>query len=192
MNEPTPASLLERLRSSGNPDAWNRFVDLYVPLLRRWAARLGADGPDSDDLIQDVLVALVRTLPAFRYDQAGRFRGWLWTVTANKWREFRRRAAARPPAATAAFEPDAISVPDPAEEADEAEYHRYLVGRAVQLMQAEFEPTTWRAFLDTVTEDLPAAEVAARLGITVAAVYAAKARVLRRVRHELEGLVDWE
>jgi RNA polymerase sigma-70 factor (ECF subfamily) len=36
----------------------------------------------------------------------------------------------------------------------------------------------------------PAAEVAAELGIRIDSVYAAKSRVLRRLRQELDGLLE--
>ena len=32
----TPVSLLERLRSRLDREAWDRFVELYAPLLYRW------------------------------------------------------------------------------------------------------------------------------------------------------------
>jgi len=64
------------------------------------------------------------------------------------------------------------------------------VNRALCLMQADFQPATWKACWAYVVEDRPAANIAAELGITINAVHLAKARVLRRLRHELEGL--WE
>ena len=88
----TPVSLLERLRRPAEQAAWERFVRLYTPLLCQWARRLGLRGADAADLVQDVFVVLVQKLPEFRYDPRRRFRGWLWTVTLNKWRERRRRA----------------------------------------------------------------------------------------------------
>ncbi len=189
MSVDTPASLLERLRSPDDPAAWDRFVALYVPLLRRWAIRLGVSGPDVDDLVQEVLTTLVRTMPGFRYDAGGRFRGWLWTVTANKWRELNRR---RIPVGLGGLDAAGVTVPDPVEATDAAEYRRYLVGRATRLMRAEFPPAAWRAFLETTVDGRPASDVAARLGTTVGAVYAAKSRVLRRLRRELDGLADWD
>jgi RNA polymerase sigma-70 factor (ECF subfamily) len=183
----TPASLLDRLRRP-DPVAWERFVALYTPLLRRWAARLGADGPDAADLVQDVLTSLVRALPGFSYDPGRRFRGWLWTVTANKWRETRRQA---PTAATAA--PDELAnlaVPDGTEAVDDVEYNQYLTAQAMRLMRAEFAPAHWQAFWESAVDGRPAAEIAARLGVSVAVVYAAKSRVLRRLREELAGLLD--
>jgi RNA polymerase sigma-70 factor (ECF subfamily) len=64
------------------------------------------------------------------------------------------------------------------------------VARALQIMQADFETTTWRAAYEHIVSGRSAAEIAAELGITVGAVYAAKIRVLKRLREELEGMMD--
>lgn len=185
----TPWSLLERLRQSADEAAWARFVELYTPLLYHWALRLGLQESDAADLVQDVFAALVREMPKFDYQPDRRFRGWLWTVTVNKWRERRRRAAARPPEVGDDGLAE-VSTPDAAEGIEEAEYRNYLVGRALQLMQAEFQPTTWRACWEYAFAGRPAAEVAAELGLTVNAVHLAKSRVLRRLRQELKGLLE--
>jgi RNA polymerase sigma-70 factor (ECF subfamily) len=80
-----------------------------------------------------------------------------------------------------------------ADEADtfwEKEYRRELTARALQLMQADFAPTTWKACWEFVAQGRSAAEVARELGISENAVYLAKCRVLRRLRQELAGLVE--
>src|SRR5688572_20304611 len=96
----TPASLLERLRQPAEQQAWSRFVRLYTPLLYSWARRLGLQPEDASDLVQDVLTLLVQKLPEFHYDRHKRFRGWLWTVTLNRFRENHRRRAVPVVAAT--------------------------------------------------------------------------------------------
>ena len=73
---------------------------------------------------------------------------------------------------------------------EEADYHKYLSIHALKVMQAEFQPTTWKACWEHVVVGRPAAEVAAELGITVNAVYLAKSHVLRRLRQEMAGLLD--
>jgi RNA polymerase sigma-70 factor (ECF subfamily) len=184
----TPASLLERLRQPVQQVAWERFVHLYTPLLAHWARRLGLEGQDGADLVQDVFTVLVEKLPEFRYDPAKRFRGWLWTVTLNRCRECRRRQ----PVPLVAADWDAL--PDEAApQADavaEEEYRQYLTRRALELMQAEFQPATWKAFWEYVVNERPAALVAQELGMTENAVYLTKGRVLRRLREELAGLLD--
>lgn len=185
----TPVSLLETLRRPDPGPAWDRFVRLYSDLLYTWAARLGATGPDADDLVQDVFAVLVRELPAFHYAAGGRFRGWLWTVVRNKARERARRPAV-PVAAGGLSDVVGPADGDPAEAVDEREYRDHLTRRALELMRADFEPETWRAFWGVVAESRPAADVAAELGLTVNAVYLARGRVLRRLRAELAGLLD--
>jgi RNA polymerase sigma-70 factor (ECF subfamily) len=185
----TPVSLLERLRRPGEAEAWERFVELYTPLLYHWARHVGLQDQDAADLVQDVFTILVQKMPEFTYDQHKSFRGWLRTVTMNRWRDNSKRRGRQPlPGDEAAL----ANVPAP-EEFDgfwEAEYRGRLIDRALHLMQAEFQPATWQACWKFVVEGRPAAEVAAELGLTENAVWIAKCRVLRRLRRELEGLMD--
>jgi RNA polymerase sigma-70 factor (ECF subfamily) len=185
----TPASLLERLRQPDERAAWDHFVELYTPLLYHWAGQLGLQGHDAADLVQDVFTLLVQHLPAFTYDPKRRFRNWLWTILLNRWRETRRR----PPAVTLGNDAgldETAAVADPLEVHVEGEYRRYLVGRALEIMKAEFQPTTWQACWEHVVSGRSAADVAVQLGISEGAVYVAKHRVLRRLRQELEGFLD--
>jgi ABC-type Fe3+ transport system permease subunit len=61
----------------------------------------------------------------------------------------------------------------------------YVLGRALQLMAEDFEPATWQACWNSVVLGQTAADVATELGMTVIAVYLAKARVLGRLRRDL-------
>jgi RNA polymerase sigma-70 factor (ECF subfamily) len=181
----TSASLLVQLRLPDRSEAWARFVRLYSPLLYTWARRLGLQHADAADLVQDVFTTLVQKLPMFSYDNHKRFRGWLWTVTRNKWREKHRRRALpldhrQALAALAAADGDSL---------EEAEFRRHLLDRLVPAMQERFQPATWRAFWEHVVEEKPAAQVAAELGLSMAAVYKAKLRVLNRLHQELADLI---
>jgi RNA polymerase sigma-70 factor, ECF subfamily len=182
----TPPSLLEQLRQPIHESAWQRFVQLYTPLLFFWARRLGLQDSDAADLVQDVFAILVRKLPTFEYDRDKSFRAWLRTVLLNRWRNQR---AARTATVHDKQEADPAG-PDPVDAYGEAEYRRHLVARALDLMQAEFQPATWKACWELVVNGRPAAEVAAELGITINAVYLAKSRVLSRLRRELAGLLE--
>jgi RNA polymerase sigma-70 factor (ECF subfamily) len=185
----TPPSLLQRLRQPGDERAWERFTELYTPLLYYWTRRLGLQPQDASDLVQDVFTLLVQKLPEFAYDRRRSFRSWLRTVILNKWRDRQRERVERPlPADAAAF--NGLAVPDPAPLLEETEYQQHLVRCALQVMQAEFQPVTWRACWEYVVAGRPPAEVAAELGVTVNSVYVAKSRVLTRLRQELEGLLD--
>jgi RNA polymerase sigma-70 factor (ECF subfamily) len=187
--ETTSVNLLRRLRSSADDSAWMRFTELYVPLIFYWGRQHGLDSNDASDLVQDVVSTLVIKLPDFEYDAQKRFRGWLHTVTLNRARDWQRLHKQRPDTGRSSFMerlPE-TSLPDLF---DEVEYRAYLVERARRLIAAEFEPLTWDACWRYVTEDLSAEQVAAELGISANAVRVAKCRVLKRLREELEGLLD--
>jgi len=179
--------LLERLKQPMAQDAWARFVNLYTPLLFYWARRLGLQEPDAADLVQDVFTVLLKKLPDFNYKPDQSFRGWLRTVLYNKWRK-KKPGPGQPSTGTAGL--SEVADPEQAADIGDAEFQQQLTVRALQLMQAEFQPATWKACWETVVCSRPAAEVARELGMSVNAVYLAKSRVLRRLRQELEGMLD--
>jgi RNA polymerase sigma-70 factor, ECF subfamily len=184
----TSLTLLERLRERNRPDAWNRFVHLYTPLLQRWAKQQGFQDADSADLTQEVLVKLMNELPHYARGEGQSFRGWLYRVTANQCRDFRRRKASRAlPAADGLSGFDAES---PVSDFEEREYRTSLVNRALELIRDEFNDRTWTAFRQLMVEGRSAAEVASALGITENAVYLARHRVLTRLRREIDGFVE--
>lgn len=60
----------------------------------------------------------------------------------------------------------------------------------MKIVQQDFTPTTWQAFSRLVLEGASPAEVAAKLGLSANAELLAKGRVLKRLRSELDGLVE--
>src|SRR5262249_5968124 len=125
----TSPSLLERLRQPNDQAAWARFVELYSPLLYYWARRAGLQAADASDLVQDVFEVLVRQMPLFVYSPHKSFRGWLRSVTLNRWRERHRR---RTEAVLGADDPALSALPAPEDPAalEEAEYRQHLARRA--------------------------------------------------------------
>jgi len=191
--DPTSVSLLRRLRRPDQEAAWQRFVDLYAPLVFYWGRDQGLSATDSEDLVQDVMATMVVELPRFEYDPRRRFRGWLRTVTVNKAKDLHRRNAVRPSSGHEETIQIATRPNSGASDADlfeEAEYRGFLVHRALELMRSEFRDQVWQACWKHVVEGKKAVEVARELGISVNMVYLAKSRVLSRLREELEGLLD--
>lgn len=184
----TPVSLLQRLWQPSDREAWNEFVELYSPFLYHWARRLGLNGEDAADLVQEIFVVLVQKLPEFRYDPQKCFRSWLRTVAMNKWRDLLRRRAANERTASPA-EQNGVAA-DAELVFEETEYRRHILNRGMALIRHEFQDQTWQAFWEVAMRDRPASQVATELGQTINAVYLAKSRVIRRLREELEGLLD--
>jgi RNA polymerase sigma-70 factor (ECF subfamily) len=192
----TSSTLLARAQAS-DPLAWQRLVELYSPLVYYWCRRGRLQAADAADLLQDVFHAVARSLDRFRHEtERGSFRGWLRRITLNKLNDQLRRRAADVEAEGGSanhqriqeliagqgeLDPEAPAGPD----------ENWLVLRgALDVFRVDFEDATWQAFWGVTIDNRPAADVASELGITVNAVYKAKARVLSRLRTELRLLVD--
>ncbi len=193
---PTPVSLLERLGLEPNDAAvWDRLFQLYRPLLERWLDRFALQPADRDDLVQDVLLVLVRELPKFQHSgRQGAFRKWLRLIAVHRCRDRLRAGRLRP---ITLGEAEFARVLEGLEEPDselarrwDEEHNRHVARRLLDLIAAEFEPVTQQAFRRLVLDGSPARTVAVELGISVNAVYIAKSRVLRRLREEIRGLID--
>ncbi len=185
----TSSSLLERAVNHA-PDAWEQLVTLYGPMVYGWARQTGMQPDDAADIVQEVFGGLVKSLARFRSDrESDTFRGWLWTVTRNKVRDSLRKQSGRPQAAggTDAQErllqvPDLVA--DNSSEIARVPANPHLT-QALERIRTDFEDTTWQAFWEVVVLGRQSTDVAARLNITVNAVYIARSRVLRRLRELL-------
>ena len=59
-------------------EAWNRFFELYAPLIRLHGKDCGIDDDSLDDLVQNVMMSVFHSSARFEYDPAkGRFRDYL-------------------------------------------------------------------------------------------------------------------
>jgi RNA polymerase sigma factor (sigma-70 family) len=191
----TPCSLLERLRHHPDEAAWKRLVELYTPLIRRWLGQSGVNGSDSDDLMQDVFTVLVHKLPSFEHNQQrGAFRYWLRSILVNRMRRHWDAKRTTLMAAGAGENLPALeALEDPASDLNQLwdrEHDAFLARRVVQIIENDFNPSTWEAFRRVVLDGAKPSQVAGELGLSVNAVLLAKSRVLRRARQEIDGLID--
>ena len=188
----TSLSMLQRMRGQ-DADAWRRFVDLYSPLVLSWLRRAGLGDADAADLVQDVFLLVSRHVEGFDRRGAGSFRGWMFTITANKVREHHRARKGQPVAAGGTDAQRRVQEltddVDPEDPSDPGSRDG-LVRRGLELIRGDFAEQTWQAFWRCVVEGRPAAEVAVDLGMKPNAVYQARHRILRRLREELGELLD--
>ena len=190
----TRQSLLLRAQA-GDGGAWKDLTALYRPMIVGWLLRQGVPANEVDDLVQDILLSVVQSLPSFSHSgQRGAFRAWLRTITRNRACDFWR---AREPQAAATGDSGVAEALRQLEDPDsdlnrrwDEEHDRYVLRCLLDLVELEFEPSTVRVFRRVALEDAPSAAVAQELGLSVGAVYMAKSRVLGRLREEAEGLID--
>jgi RNA polymerase sigma-70 factor (ECF subfamily) len=188
---PTPLSILERLRERPDEASWRRLFDLYTPFVRHWLGRQGIPGSDLDDLVQEVSAAIARDLPTFDHSgRPGAFRLWVRTIALNRLRGY-WRARQNAHVHLDARDLDRLADPgSPMSQLWDLEHDQFLARRLLELIEPEFARTTWRAFRRQVIDGVPAAQAAEEVGVSVNAALVAKSRVLRRLRQEGQGLID--
>jgi RNA polymerase sigma-70 factor (ECF subfamily) len=183
----TSSTLLERVKTHDEA-AWRRLVHLYGGLVRYWCKKSGLQDADLDDVFQEVFRSVSSHIADYRHERLGdTFRGWLRTVTRNKILDhFRSRG--REVAGTGGTEAYQ-RLCEEADSTDSLEIEMGLVMKqAIEIVQAEFEPQTWRAFWRTVVDNVPTSAVAEELEMSTAGVRQAKSRVQRRMHQEMEGV----
>ena len=147
--------------------------------------------------MQDVLRAVAGAMGRLEYDpQRGSFRGWLFTVVCNKLRNF-RAAQARRCQGTGGTNAQHLLKQQPDSESDQEahwlqEHEQRLFAWAAERVQHEVQESTWQAFWQTAVEGKSGKDAAANLGITVAAVYLAKSRVMSRLREQIQQVQGGE
>ncbi|MEZ6096963.1 MAG: sigma-70 family RNA polymerase sigma factor [Pirellulaceae bacterium] len=185
----TSESLLARLEDSNDSDAWNRFVELYTPLIFYWARRSGLQVSDASDLVQEVMAIVSQAIKRFQYDRGKSFRGWLRTITVNqfrqKWRRAQRTKITSGELSLLAAMPDRRTL----ESTWDRSYRFEILQRAIAGMRPDFAEETWDALMEFLKGQRTAKEIANEQNISVWTLYAAKSRMLKRLRNELNDML---
>jgi RNA polymerase sigma-70 factor (ECF subfamily) len=188
----THRSLLEGARAH-DPQAWEKMVALYAPLVHSWCRGWGLKEQDAADVFQEVFQSVASHLGNFRRERSGdTFRGWMRTIARNKVNDLFRRRQRDPEGVGGSEGRDLLmQIPEtlPTFEKNEDVGESALLHRALQLIRSEFEKKTWEAFWQTAVEGRSAIDVAADLAMSPGAVRVAKSRVLQRLRSDLGELL---
>ena len=189
------STLLEQIRAQ-RPDAWQRLVDLYGPVVYRWCRQLGIGRADAADAVQEVFAAVAAAVGRFRRETPEQsFGAWLRTITRSKVCDhFRRRRGLLDAEGGTDAQQRLLNLPESADDsrslsAPLATDTRF-VHRALDVVRAEFEPRTWDAFWRIAIDGQSPAETAEVMKMSLSAVYQAKSRVLRRLRRELRDSAE--
>ena len=189
---------------------WTKFVELYEPVIRLYIAQSGTvSAADADDIIQDIFIRLVNVLRNGEYKrEKGRFRNYLAAMVRRLLIDRHRREMVRPgraacpcaatmggsqssAAATDTQErippaaPDGLpsSCPDPAAIVDmRLALARHNAAVEHVLNRTMLERRTVAAYREYALDGQPAAEVAARHGMTV--------NNLRQLKHRLDRMIS--
>lgn len=201
--DPSDEALLERYRT-GDAGAFRTLIERHHDALLRFLIRFMGDRQAAEDVFQDAFLQV--HLSADSFDVTRRFKPWLFTIAANKGRDYRRRANRRSALELSApvsggagggeggggqsfVDLMAVNVEAPSAHLDSTERDA-LVQRAVDampehlreiLLLAYFQRLPYAAIADAL--DIPLGTVKSRLHSAVASF----ARQWERVSAEWDG-----
>jgi RNA polymerase sigma-70 factor (ECF subfamily) len=182
MSYTTHATLLARVAEGVDPEAWSEFHRRYGELIRGFALRRGLQAADCDDIAQEVLLILAKSMGGFKYDPAkGKFRSYLKTLVLRAvYGKIRQKRGERSLGDMDVEQKGSASESE-TEEIWEEEWRQYHVRQAMQRLEAEFNESDRMAFSQYAMRGMAAAEVAEALGLSLDQVYQAKSRILKRL-----------
>lgn len=177
----------------GDATSWKELAQVYGPVVYGWARRCGCQSADAADVMQDTFAAVAGHLSNFDLERSGAtFRGWLWTISRNKIRDLARVAAEECAVGGTDADlamrqlQDATDADEPPTDADNDAAG--VRGRLIETLRQKFDQRTWRMFWESAIAGRPSSDVAEEMGVTKWAVYKARARVLQRLKQEMNDL----
>ncbi len=195
---PTRRSLLSRLKHWEDQESWRDFFSTYWRLIYGVAIRAGLTEEEAQDVVQETLLSVAKTMPGFKYDPAAcSFKTWLQHLTRKRIvDQFRKRPPAcalkkRRPEDTPRT-PTIERVPDPAGSKLDAiwdeEWQRNLLTAATEKVKRKVNPKHYQMFHLYAVKQLPIQKVARSLRVNVGQVYLAKHRVSALIKREVRIL----
>ena len=189
----TKTSLILRLPSADDAEAWREFVSIYEPFVYRFARRGGLQDADACELVQNVMLSVARAVGRWKPDHPrGRFRTWLFRIARNQLLDVlakqQRTIAARGGSGLLELLQTSKSAAA-VEQTLRFEHRQTLFQWAADRVKSSVKDVTWKAFWMTAVEELAPEAVARELGLTAGAVYIARSRVLARLR---DAVKQWE
>lgn len=191
----TRASLILRLPSTGDAEAWEEFASIYEPFVYRFARRGGLQDADARELVQDVMLSVAKAVGRWKPDSnRARFRTWLFRIARNQLIDAlgkrQRQLTANGGTSFFGHLSELSEENKTTDQLMRLEHRRVLFRWAAERIEASVRPTTWRAFWMTAVETQSAENVAETLGLTPGAVYIARSRILAKLRDEVSRWED--
>ena len=186
MTTKTSPTLMERLQNGEDPLVWDEFFGRYWRLVFTLAKYRGCSDNTSEEIVQEVMLAVFEKQEVFRYDaDKGRFRNWLATIVRNQVSKKRIRASERIRGRGGASDDNLAEAEAEDTQPDsrlEVAFENSLLLALLDIVRGEVSPSAYQAFELLALHGRSGAEVAKLTGLSRNAAYLARSKVARRLR----------
>ena len=195
----TRSSLINRLKATINGESWEVFFNTYWELIYSVARRAGLSEADSQDVVQETILKVHKSLDRFQYNRKqGSFKGWLRTITRSRLAEHFKKQQRRPVTLhPRENEEDPLAnLADPQgpelERIWSEEWSRSLIQRSLAFLKQQVSLKQYQIFKCHCIDEWTVKEVCDALNVNAAQVYMAKQRVGKIFAAKLERLKQEE
>ena len=195
---PTRETLLSRLKDLDDHESWREFFDTYWKLIFCVARKAGFKDAAAQDIVQETFVAISRHMPAFRYNPAaGTFKSWLLQITRSRIIDALRRqhykfgdrqVPREEPLSTSVLDEYPGHAGLALDAIWEDEWRTHLLDTAMDRVREHADARAFQMFYLHVVKNMPALQVARRLGAKLPEVYFAKYKISARLKKEIRRL----
>ena len=177
------AELADRARDGGD-EALERLVSAAARVVRRWALVRLAHAADADDVMQEVMIRVIRSIETWPAGES--FAPWLYVVTRNAATDRLRRGGRQRD--VGGFDALLDQVPAPGGDPSLVFAGRELAGLVGALLR-ELPPRQREVFDLVELQGMPAKEVAQLIGIRASSVRGCLLKARRNLRRRI--LATW-
>jgi RNA polymerase sigma factor (sigma-70 family) len=191
-NPETRDSLILRLPTQSDAQAWREFIEIYEPLLFRFARRRGLQDADAREIAQNVFLSVAKAVQRWQPSkEKGRFRAWLFCIARNQLINYLAKHGKQRGSGNTTQLRLLRELPQSTPEIDEItnDYRKEMFRLAAAQARDCFQPSSWSAFWRIAVLGQDVQQVAAELQLSPTAVYIARSRVTAKIR---EIVQQWE
>jgi len=195
----TRSSLINRLKATINGESWEVFFNTYWELIFSVARRAGLSEADSQDIVQETILKVHKSLDRFQYNrERGSFKGWLRTITRSRLTEHFKKQQRQPQTQQPREDEDdpLANLADPQgpelERIWNEEWSRSLIQRSLAFLKQQVSLKQYQIFKCHCIDEWTVKEVCDALNVNAAQVYMAKQRVGKIFAGKLERLKQEE
>ena len=195
---PTRSSFLERLKNWADHESWRQFLTDYGRVIRASVIKAGLRVEEADDVVQDTLLSVARSIPGFVYDRSkGTFEAWVCRIARMRVIDhLRRRKGLRGDVGGVLPEWDAGGI-EPSGGADLSQspfdvmwdelWREHLLLAGMERLRRSTSPRHFQILHMSVIDHYEEGEIARILGISRAQVYLVQHRLVRKLRFAIEA-----
>ena len=195
----TRSSLINRLKDTINGESWEVFFNTYWELIFSVARRAGLSEADSQDIVQETILKVHKSLDRFKYNrERGSFKGWLRTITRSRLTEHFKKQQRQPQTQQPREDEDdpLANLADPQgpelERIWSEEWSRSLIQRSLASLKQQVSLKQYQIFKCHCIDEWTVKETCDALNVNAAQVYMAKQRVGKIFAAKLERLKQEE